>query len=536
MIFDIEYLKISDYNNYKVIQKNNIICYLRGFIYYSGKRAGKESIDILLDKYIITNKIDLNYFYGAYHIIIIDKSSRQTVFFGDNAGNCCFYYNEKMKLISDSFLELCKATKSITPNYNAITEFLYFNCIYSENTICKEILRTNPRKHYSLIDSTIKAMSKKLFLYDKKIKYENLNQFMKDLLYAADGLKIIDIITGGTDSRTILAHLLSIGAQFDLAISGRDEMIDVQIAKKICEKLNKKLYISDEDINEIDNKLLVDLFIRSDGVYGYFSRYRLHKKILMLEKMGTQLELGGVCGELYKNSFINQDFPFYRIGSVKKEKYYKMKINPLKFPKTILGEKMYLDELDVRENVLNNIFDKDGGEKSQQYFRAGIRVMQYRMVTLSNTNNLSIPSISPFAEIDVMKLTYYENPWNLELNKWQRKEVSKYYPEISDIKTNRNITLINSTNQILKELISSYLFLMRIGLKRLFQITSNQTITKELNIFIKGRRLKEFELSMKKCKELGILSQNCVLDHIPDNLANRLMTIGLVFGRNEILK
>ena len=111
---------------------------------------------------------------------------------------------------------------------------------------------------------------------------------MRDLVKASEGLKTVGVITGGIDSRTVLAHLIALEKDIDLAISGREQNIDVRIAKNIAEKLSKQILISDE---LVDNNInwLKKLAIRNDGVYGILSRYRLHKKNLMLETMGVGL-------------------------------------------------------------------------------------------------------------------------------------------------------------------------------------------------------------------------------------------------------
>lgn len=138
-------------------------------------------------------------------------------------------------------------------------------------------------------------------------------------------------------------------------------------------------------------------------------------------------------------------------------------------------------------------------EKSKVYFRAGLEVLRYRIITLSNSSNLSIPSISPFTEINILKLTYNKNPWKLEMNKWQRREVTTYCPEIADIKTDRGLTLINTRNQIFKEFIQTYVFLVRVGLKKTIFRNRQNTSTKRLEIYTKGRELQEFKMAMAKC-------------------------------------
>ncbi len=530
MIISLDTLDVFDKNkHYEIYKYNGFICYLQGYIFCAGKKSGSESVKEILNQYAGNGTIDFNMFYGAYRVFIIDNNSNQIIFFNDNAGNSCYYYSINENIISDSFLELSSKCESLVPNYDAITQFIHFNCIFSEETICEQIFRTEAEFYYTYRDSRIVRIKKNLKLWDTNKKYKNLHQFMDDLVCSAKGLKIASVITGGTDSRTVLSHLIALKAEFDLVISGRAQMVDVQIAKRIASHLDLPIYISDESVDAADSNWLKELFIKTDGVYGTFSLHRLYKMGIMLKQMGIQLKIGGVAGELYKNSFLNQDFPFYNYGESNTKKFYRLKINPAKFSSSYFTGTILSCKTNMEDKIIKNLFSIDKDKKRNEYFKAGAKSMKYRIITQSNSENLSISSISPFVEPEMMKLTYNANPWRLETNKWQRKEVSTYCKEIADIKTDRGLTLLNSKLQILKEFILTYLFLFKVGLKRTVFKKKQKNKVNRLESFVKGRKLLQFKLSMERCKELNILAKNIDIDDIPDILADRLMTIGLVF-------
>ncbi len=534
MVFDKKIIESQELDKYHTASFDGLKCFYRGFVFCSGKKAGEDSVDSLLCEYSKDRVLNLKNFYGAYHIIIIDTVRNEVLFFGDNAGNCCFYYSQNEKVICDSFLEITNKLKSITPNHDAIVQFLSFNCIYSYETICKEINRTNSMEYYILANNGIQPHKKILPKLGEDIKYNNFGEFMKDLSNAIEGLNIADVITGGTDSRTVLAHLCALNMAFKLVISGSDKSQDVLIAKEIAKVLNKEIYISDENIEKFDIEQFKSLFERSDGVYGVLSRYRLHKKSKMLEQMDIDLELGGVAGELYKNSFINQDFPFYNSGKVNQDKFYKMKINPSCFNQKFFTDMFIHKQQEMKNKVINNLFDEQDNKKSRLYYKVGAEILRHRMITLSNSNNLSIPSISPFSEIDVMNLTYSVNPWKLELNKWQRREISKYYPKISAIRTERGISLIDKKSTIIKEAISSYVFLFKIGLRRLLGAKSQTLNENKTQIYDAVKKLKIYKTAIQKCMELNILNKQCNIDELPDDLIDRLVTVSLVFYGQEL--
>jgi hypothetical protein len=512
----------------------NLTCYYRGVIYKAGLKAGEESIVELLNEYCLSKHINTTYFMGSYWIVIIDETNDLVIFFGDNSGSCSFYFDTNTNIFSDSFLDITKQSNQLLPNFDAITQFLSFNCIYSEDTICKGIHRTNPSNYYVIENDSIKVKEKEFLKLDENCKYTNLSEYFDDFIYATQDFRKAAVITGGTDSRTILSHLIYKNENFDLFISGCDEMKDVKIAKEISKRISKYLHVSNESINNLNEEELRALFESTDGVYSYVSRFRLHKKNEMLVKIGTDIEVGGVAGELYKNSFLNQDFPFYMCKRFNKNKFYNVKMNPEKLEKSLFTREINNAQNIMKERILNNIFGKTSGKKHQVYFKAGVKVLQYRMNTITNSSSFTIPILSPFAEIDVMPLAYNEKPWNLELNRWQRHEVSRYCPQIASIPTDRGTTLKDKKMSMLKEFLRTYLFLFRMGISRVLKFKKRILIRNINNDFSKIREMEIFNIAIDTTREIGILNENVNSEDIPDSIADKLLTIALVFDADSI--
>ncbi len=536
MIFHLFENDISNIEKkYHKYSDGNLECYYRGIIYQKGFTQGYASVKNLIDLFRKTNNIDLNQFYGAFHMIIIDKVNMNNWFFTDNSGNCCFYYDENNR-ISDSFIDLVNIQKSVTPNFKSIMEFIAFGCIYSEETVCNEIKRTNAKEIYYANDSKIRNESKKIHFYGGALIFKDLKAFMTDFKHAVGSLRLGAIITGGSDSRVTLAHLLNLNIPCDLIISGNDKNKDVIIAKEIASKLNKKIHVSDEFVDTIDKETLYNLFLHTDGVDGFISRYRLYKKSIMVKELDLDLEIGGAGGELYKNGFLNQELPFFNSKKINKNKFYRMKLNPSQFDSEYLSKEMFEQQCALKERIIDKFFSRhsQSDEKYQYLFNIGSDILKYRMIAISNSNNLTLPSISPFTEIDVLKLTYSENPWRLELNQWQRKEISNHCLDIANLKTDRGTTLINNKAIILLELFRTYFFLAKIALKRLLLKANKKSEKLQINnkneFCISIRKSDLYTFSMNICKDLGILNEKCSIDQIPIELGDRLLTVGLVFS------
>jgi hypothetical protein len=133
-----------------------------------------------------------------------------------------------------------------------------------------------------------------------------------------------------------------------------------------------------------------------------------------------------------------------------------------------------------------------------------------------------------------MPLAYNEKPWNLELNRWQRHEVSRYCPQIASIPTDRGTTLKDKKMSMLKEFLRTYLFLFRMGISRVLKFKKRILIRNINNDFSKIREMEIFNIAIDTTREIGILNENVNSEDIPDSIADKLLTIALVFDADSI--
>jgi len=238
-----------------------------------------------------------------------------------------------------------------------------------------------------------------------------------------------------------------------------------------------------------------------------------------------------LSGELYKNSFVNQDFPLLNFGRPNKNKFYYLKMNPANLSKHYFTNIIIKHGAQMKKKIIHRFFDDNNDRKrikSKVYFEAGAKILRYRMVVLTNARSFNYDIFAPLSEPSLYKLCYDKNPINLELGRFQRSEVSKFCPQIKDIRTNRGATLSNNYWKMLKEAFLSYKFLVKIGVKRIF-FRGNEASEIQLDSFTKGRNCEEFVLAMNKCKALGVLKKDCDIKDLTAIMADRLMTIGLDF-------
>lgn len=240
-------------------------------------------------------------------MVMMDKQLHETYFITDNAGTQCFYLSEDYA--STSFLRLLEKQKRTTPDHEAIADYIQFGCVYSRRTFVNEIKRTSPDRYYCASEQGVAE-------YDKRLKpFEEMNggslrSWIADVSKKTEAQKAAAVVTGGVDSRMVLANLVAAETETDLVISGEAEHIDASIASEIAQVLHKGIDIIPGQICSIDD--FYEAYRGLDGIGDCITLYRLVKPRRHLNQNNYQALWGGISGELYKNSFLNQDFPNYR--------------------------------------------------------------------------------------------------------------------------------------------------------------------------------------------------------------------------------
>ncbi len=451
------------------------------------------------------------------------KDNKKKIVFGDNSGMRRFFIDYNSIAVHKEFREIIDKDANVEPNYNAIAEFLYFGCVYSDETLIKGIFISDPNKYYVITDEKIESFQKKLKpLGEIQVSDEDLVKLIHTVCESIKGMDIFCTITGGIDSRTILSCLLYNGVRPKLNITGLDSNIDVMIAREIAQKTGLDLLqISENDRNQNwINEMINAASIGCTGICGY---YRLYEKAKKISEYGQVVEFGGVAGEMYKNSFINQDYPFY-YGAPCWKKFIKQKITVFDFPEGICGDRIQsiIRQMDTK---LLNWLSKYNGKKAESYLEAGYFILQQRYAGIGMMNSHFYINYNPLLERNIAAYAFSKNPYRLEMQSFQRKQVSKYYPLLKSIKTDRGLTCDVSRKTV--EWFSNMFFLVRIALERILKRKKQSKIAHN-DCFKEGLESEQFKTAITRCVELGILIQDINTKSVSQDILDRLFFVGSV--------
>lgn len=494
---------------------------VEGLFLYGEYPAGAESVQAFWKDYI-SNKSVFDQCIGSYRVQVTREDGSE-LYFGDNAGVLYWYLDAEqgvaLKRLSDVSLERRR------PDERSIAQFLWFGCIYGMGTPFQGIERSNPENYYLLQNGRFQAVSKKLApLEELSQDPDALNHYIRRVLKGTQGQETIGCtITGGTDSRAVLSHLIASGVRPVLSITGADDHADVRIGRQIAQILRLDIHVISGNPSG-DASWLERSLEKSDGRAGAFGLYRLLHQFEVLEAQGVTLQFGGGAGEFYKNSFINQDFPLYS-GEPNWERFLKFKVITYDFPRNLCGSKL-LPAVDEIPRFLGQLVQTHSGEtKASAYLSAGYRILQARGSTVSMMENQHVTTCNPLLERCVAAPMFRMKPWKLEMQAYQRMQVARYCPQIQDVPTDRGLTC-NPARQG-TEWLKSMLYLVNVAWGR---IARRKVVSGRIDTsFSLGLKSAEYMEAVAKCKTLGILSPQAQPESIPQSIADRVITVGWLF-------
>ncbi|NOZ45340.1 MAG: hypothetical protein GXO79_01010, partial [Chlorobi bacterium] len=314
--------------------------YYKGLIFVSGKKCGQESIEYIIETLINNNELKFSEIFGNFIIYIIRHKDQKQYFFTDNSG--IFKAYKYKNYISTSFLEFIDFFNDITTedlDYKSINEFFHFGFSYFENTFIKEIKRISANDYFIFEEDVLFQKSKNL---DKINQPSNttIEDFFSNFINSIKHKKTSLDLTGGFDSRLILSFFQKEKAQFELALSGLQNNKDIKVAEKIASILKKDFFPTIHSTINMTEKELFNIWKLSDSQLDILDYHRNSQLNKDRQSRNIELQISGAGGELYKDFWWLQDFPFYNSKKTNLEKLYEYRIEGSKFPHSILGEKV----------------------------------------------------------------------------------------------------------------------------------------------------------------------------------------------------
>ncbi len=516
-----------DSNNYEGINDKDYTVFTSGIMRYLASGGDIITNPLQIVQMLEDGILDFNELYGFYKVIVYNKKTGVVRFWSDNSGSQRFYIDVENGVFSDSLMQCAKLShnkgRELSIDIKAVTQYFTIGYCIDDTTLINSLEKTSVYDYYELENGTIKRFSKNLYPMAEGTKKITLNELMRILCHNIDNNQISDVITGGTDSRVILSHLIKMGYKPNLIITGNDDAKDVLVAQQVSDALDLHLYRYKPIDKEED--WLKKAFDFSDGIFDVVMSYRHLRKLQMSKEAALgSLEFGGVGGELFKNYFFSS---VTRVSAslarkIVKRNWYGSAVNE-KIP-VLLG---IIKEIENNERkrfhcgFISKYFD------IRYYNSIGYIQMVATKSTVSSLFSNSITKIDPLMDYSLVNSISQMNPFVNDMQCWHRREINKTCPQIAEIKTDRGYTLSNSIFKIVADAIKQIKFTLKSIIRN---ITKRKIGLWDLD-YKDAKENPMFEKAVNYCKNNDFISKEISLKEIPVTSVGNVLLVGMMLEK-----
>jgi hypothetical protein len=451
-----------------------------------------------------------------------------------------FYYNNKF--VGNSLLDIIHQQKITLKDldYDAVTEFLALGCLYTDKTFFK-----NLTKQVSLQDISLSTnngfIDKSLSLpyFPQKPKNEldfdtnndfssyesNFINFFRDRVEYLSNYKISVDLTGGIDSRLLIAILNHFKVDFDVQFSLESaKENEIEIVNEIAELLKLNLTIIEKSDIESNEEINL-LFELSDGQLDLFALHSLLISQKTRKENLYDLVITGVAGELYKDFWWQQDFPFYNKNKANLNRLFYMRFYPLLIDSHWLGKNTKLRTKDIFSSLIEsfNIYQTKKNTEKYDLIYLNNRIKESLSI-MTNASNKYLTVYSPYVESELLNIGYSLNRGDRFFSNFHRNIITKINPKLAAIRTtDDNMSVSNKLNHILTDTINYPINKSKKIISKLFRKKSNPS-----QVTFSESVIKEFDINRKVLIDIGYLSTVFPSDiyKVPKALVGRVITIG----------
>lgn len=350
------------------------------------------------------------------------------------------FTNSRTNKTYQSFFDACRtdSIKIADIDKEAIADFLIHGCYYTEKTPIKHV-----KKRFINKDCLIPNDE---FYFKYEDSNSAVDHFINTFEVVAEkirGRSISADITGGTDSRLIIALLQYYDVPFEgffSTISG--DLKELKLVESIAKYLDTPLHV----ISSVEKPKAQELVQLSDGLIDIFAIQSLYESLIYREKAGFDLTITGVAGELYKDFWWQQDFPFYGSKKPDLSRLISSRMYPLKFPDNLFADK-HINYTRRIEIFKRNLEFYASASNIETYDSIYLNVRIKEQVSLFKfIADKFVPSYSPLLEQHFLSISNQLPPSIRWFNRFHRQMITKLNPRLAMFPTTEGGMTVSSKN------------------------------------------------------------------------------------------
>jgi hypothetical protein len=407
--------------------------YWQGLAFKAGLPAGEDSMRGLATVRETEIPSAAAQIKGAYFVAVHCDDTGNTYAFVDPCG--MFHAYHTARTVATSFLDLSRREGLARDDFDpeSIVEFLQFGHLYDDRTFFPQIrkikanvvLRCNS-------DGSIDSLTKPVPDLSEPPR-RSFDSLMRDFVTAVENEAVSVDITGGADSRLLAAALAYYELPFEMATGGRPGIPDVRIGAKVAQALGRPFFATYHSAARTDWD---ELFELTEGMFDVLKISRMTQLSKDRKSRGVTLSVSGACGELFREIWWMQDFPFYARRKPRIDRLFALRIAPYPFDHALLARRYRSISENYRAKILRRIWDFSVPSNGKSYDR----VYYYFELPSSGgcfvTGTVSLLKIGlPYVDDEVIRIGYNLPPLQRVFSRFHRHGVTRYSPQLAQLPT-----------------------------------------------------------------------------------------------------
>jgi hypothetical protein len=531
-------------DDFESFETQDLRIYWRGLIYGNGVSAGLPCVTKLAGDLHQRNLQQLaNGLRGSFLLAIQNKVSGEFQILVDNSGLYHAFYSAAG--FSTSFFDLAAAhgmqASDLDPE--AVVEFLHFGHVSFDRTLFLKIRKLPPELIANISPTGGLSLVAKILPEMGSATVSSLEEFLQNFTSSVSAERVSVDITGGMDTRFLAILLDYCGLDFEVAVRGNENDHDVKIAEEFAAALGKNLNVCRPRIDDMESQLPNVLEI-CDGLFDVVRSYGSLQLQHERADRGITLMVSAGGGELYRDHFWLQDFPFYARKKANLKRFCSFRLLPTDPNHTVLAEDYRKVSVGYRSRLLRDLAQNEIAGNTQNYDRIVYRVRYREILGRYVTNHSHVMRCAmPFMERDAVTYGYQLPRSSRFFDYYFRKTATRCNPEAARIRTTRgNVTM---SSELLPLAGDIYKYgddkLTRIS-RRIGQkyFKKNYRSCGKLDeplghteLFPTLRRTAVMQEAFSRLRDSGILNPTLKMENIGDQYLGTALTLSMVMERLE---
>jgi hypothetical protein len=521
-----------EHTEVQVLETPELAIYWSGFLYADGKASGIDSVRRFAEALANGLPEATNCLKGVYMVVVTGKVSGDAYAFVDSSGLFHAFYSSRG--VSSSFLTLVSQHRlnfsDLSPE--ALVQFFHFGYVPFGGTFSQEINRLNGEQIVCISsEGVMDLMPKNSRVLDREPPCD-FEELLKSFSTSVAAEKVSIDLTGGIDSRLLAVMLEYFGLPFELSVSGLDDDEDVVIARKVAMILNRPLYVTHHQVEDFESSLPV-LFEVCDGLFDVANAHGPLQNQRERRARGATLMITGAGGELFKDFWWLQDFPFYRRHAANLERLYSTRIVPVEPRHDYLAEPYADMSRRLRSTYLQRLTGYVAEGNTQTYDRIYYFVKMPDVVgRLMSNHAWLLHCHAPYLEPEIAAVGYKLPRSTRFFNLFHRRMTTRYRPAAARIPTSEGGMSVSSEPGAIAVDLGKYVInrLSRLARKFGQKIFGRRVLERGPTSATLNRDLPRYTATTKgleRLKDVGILRSDLVLRDIEPSYCGNVLSLGM---------